>query len=152
MNIWIDGDACPKAIKEILFRAAVKRKISMFIVANHLMPVPPSSFIKRVIVETGFDSADHYIVEHLLTGDLVITSDIILADRVITKKAMALNPKGMLYSESNIKQTLSIRNLNESLRSNGLITGGPGALNTKEIQLFSNHLDKIITRFHHAFE
>ncbi len=151
MKIWIDGDACPKVIKEILFRAATKRKVEMLIVANHLIATPPSVFIKRVMVEMGFDSADHYIVEHLLEHDLVITSDVILADRVISKKAMALNPKGILYTESNIKQSLSIRNLNESLRSNGIMTGGPSALNPKDVQSFSNHLDKLITRYHQFY-
>jgi uncharacterized protein YaiI (UPF0178 family) len=146
INIWVDGDACPRAVKDILFRAAMKRKIPLFMVANHLVTIPTSPFIKRIMVEHGFDVADNHIVAHVLPHDLVITSDIILADYVITKKAQALSPKGLLYTASNIKQILAMRNLNESLRSSGLITGGPGQLNSREIQLFSNHLDKIITQ------
>lgn len=146
VKIWIDGDACPKPIKQILFRAAMKREVVLWIVANHLVTVPPSPFIKKVLVEAGFDAADHYIVQHLDPYDLVITSDIILADLVVARKATALNPKGVLYTEKNIKQVLTIRNMNESLRSSGLIVHGPGQLNAKEIQLFSNHLDRIITQ------
>ena len=145
MNIWIDGDACPKAIKQIVFRAAVKRQVMVIIVANHVAMIPPSSFIKRVQVEQGFDKADKYIVSHLNPLDLVITADIILADEVVTKKAIALNPRGRLYTADNIKQTLAMRHLNESLRESGVISGGADALSAKEIQIFSNNLDRIIT-------
>jgi uncharacterized protein YaiI (UPF0178 family) len=145
MNIWIDGDACPKAIKEILFRAALKRKIMVIIVANHLATTPSSSFIKRVQVESGFDKADQYIIAHIIPSDLVITADIILADHVITKNAIALNPRGMLYTSNNMKHILAMRHLHESLRESGLIFGGVNALTSKEIQIFSHHLDKIIT-------
>ncbi|CDZ76468.1 hypothetical protein BN59_00737 [Legionella massiliensis] len=144
MQIWIDGDACPKAIKQILFRAAVKRQITVIIVANHLATIPPSSFIKRVQVESGFDKADNYIVSGVAPKDLVITADIILADEVISKDAFALNPRGMLYTPNNIKQILTMRHFNESLRENGLIRSGLDALSAKEIQSFSNQLDKII--------
>jgi uncharacterized protein YaiI (UPF0178 family) len=145
MNIWIDGDACPKVIKQIIFRAAVKRQVVVIIVANHLVIIPPSPFIKRVQVEQGFDKADNYITSHLNAGDLVITADIILADEVVAKEAVALNPRGTLYTPNNIKQTLTMRHMNESLRESGLIRGGIDSLNTKEVQHFSNHLDKIIT-------
>ena len=145
MKIWIDGDACPKPIKQILFRAAMKRNVHLLIVANHLATVPPSPYIKKVLVAAGFDKADDYIIKHVEKSDLVITGDIILADHVIEKNALALNPRGTLYSDKNIKQTLTMRNLNESLRSNGLIQGGHNALSAKDIQAFSNHLDKIIT-------
>lgn len=145
MNIWIDGDACPKAIKQILFRAATKRQVMVIIVANHLAQIPPSPFIKRVQVESGFDKADKYIVAHVAVSDLVITADIILADEVITKKAVALSPRGMLYTPNNMKQILTMRNLNESLRESGLVRGGLETLSAKEIQSFSNHLDRIIT-------
>ncbi|OGV37202.1 MAG: hypothetical protein A3E88_02725 [Legionellales bacterium RIFCSPHIGHO2_12_FULL_35_11] len=146
MKIWIDGDACPKAIKQILFRASMKRRIYLFIVSNHHATIPTSPYIKKILVPAGFDKADDYIVNHIENGDLVITSDIILANYVIEKTALALNPRGTLYSDKNIKQTLTMRNLNESLRNCGLIQGGPSALNPKDIQIFSNHLDKIITR------
>ncbi|MGQ3887509.1 YaiI/YqxD family protein [Legionella sp. CNM-1927-20] len=145
MSIWIDGDACPKAIKQILFRAAIKRGVLVTMVANHYAMIPASPFIKRVIVTAGFDKADSYIVDHLQSKELVITSDIILADHVIAKQAYALNPRGTLYSANNIKQILSIRNLNESLRDNGLIGGGADKLSNKEIQNFSNQLDRFIS-------
>lgn len=144
MKIWIDGDGCPKAIKQILFRAAVKRQVMVMIVANHFALIPPSPFIKRVKVELGFDKADQYIVAHVKPRDLVVTADIILADEVITKEALALSPRGMLYSPNNIKQILAMRNLNESLRDTGVLQGGLEALSPKEIQKFSNHLDRII--------
>ncbi len=145
MNIWIDGDACPKPIKQILFRAAMKRLVPLSIVANHIAAIPPSPMIKRILVEPGFDSADTYILDHVKKHDLVITSDIILADQIIEKNAMALNPRGVLYDRNNIKQILTMRNINESLRSSGFIQGGPAQFSAKEIQLFSNHLDRIIT-------
>lgn len=148
MNIWIDGDACPKAIKQILFRAAKTRQIPLLMVANHVATIPASPYIKRIVVESGFDAADKYIVYHIEKHDLVITSDIILADLIVEKHAFALNPKGVLYTENNIKQTLTMRNLNESLRSSGLLQSGPNALTAKDIQMFSNHLDKIITQYH----
>ncbi|ARB93938.1 YaiI/YqxD family protein [Legionella longbeachae] len=148
MKIWIDGDACPKAIKQILFRAAMKRHILVIIVANHLVTIPPSPFIKRVKVEAGFDGADKYIVAQVQSKDLVITADIILADHIITKQAFALNPRGTLYSTDNIKQVLTMRHLNESLRESGLIRGGLDTLSPKEIQHFSNHLDRMITQLH----
>lgn len=146
MKIWIDGDACPKAIKQILFRAAMKRSVPLCIVANHTTNIPPSLFIKRILVEAGFDAADKYIVAHLEKNDLVITADTILADLVIDKEAIALNPRGTLYSANNIKQVVTMRNLNEILRGSGLIRGGLSQLSAKEVQSFSNHLDKIITQ------
>ena len=148
MKIWIDGDACPKAVKQILFRAAMKRHVVVIIVANHLATIPPSSFIKRVKVEAGFDGADKYILAHLENQDLVITADIILADLVITKQAFALNPRGTLYTANNMKQILCARHVNESLRESGLIRGGLDTLSAKEIQSFSNHLDRMITQLH----
>lgn len=146
MNLWIDGDACPKQVKQILFRAASKRKVSLWIVANHFVNIPPSPFIKRVIVESGFDGADKYIVDRVVKNDLVITSDILLAELVLEKGGCALSPRGLLYSDNNIKQMVAMRNMNESLRGAGLIQGGLNPLHQKEILLFSNHLDTLITR------
>lgn len=148
MNIWIDGDACPKAIKQIIFRAAMKRSVPVWIVANHMAQTPASPLIKKILVASGFDAADQYIVDHVEKQDLVITADTILADFVIEKEAMALNPRGMLYTPNNIKQVVTIRHLNESLRGSGLISGGLSQLSAKDIQAFSNHLDKIITQYH----
>lgn len=148
MNIWIDGDACPKQVKQILFRAAIKRQIPIRIVANYVAQIPSSSFIQRIVVESGFDKADKYIVDHVNKSDLVITGDILLAELILEKEGFVLSPRGQLYTENNIKQIVAMRNINESLRSNGLIHGGPPQLQQKEIMLFSNHLDKIITQFH----
>ena len=147
MNIWIDGDACPKQVKQILFRAAMNRKLVLWMVANHFVTIPASPFIKRVVVESGFDKADQYIIEHLNTSDLVITSDILLAELVLAKGAYALSPRGFLYTENNIKQVVAMRNMNESLRSNGFVQSSLNQLHQKEIVLFSNHLDKLITQY-----
>ncbi len=143
-KIWVDADACPNVIKEILFRAANRTKVLTTFVANQLIRVPPSLFIKKVLVSSGFDVADNYIVQHMQIGDLIITADIPLADAVIEKDGMALNPRGEFYSQSNIKHKLAIRNLNESLRSSGILTGGPMQISKKEIQIFSNALDRFL--------
>lgn len=147
MKIWIDGDACPNAIKTILFRAAMRTQTHLVIVSNHVVSTPASPFIKRCVVHAGFDVADNQIAENLQVNDLVITADIPLADIVIAKGGIALNPRGELYSTDNIKHVLAMRNLNESLRSNGMISGGAGKLGPKEIMNFSNNLDKIITKY-----
>jgi uncharacterized protein YaiI (UPF0178 family) len=146
MQIWVDADACPNVIKEILFRAAVRTKTHMTLVANQLIRTPPSPFIKNKIVGAGFDVADNEIVKLLEAGDLVITADIPLADAVIDKGGIALNPRGELYSKDNIKQRLSIRNFNEAVRSSGVMTGGPATFNKRDLQLFANSLDKFLTR------
>ena len=148
MNIWIDGDACPKQVKDILYRAATKRKVPLWIVANHVANIPNSSLIKRVVVDPGFDKADQYILEHIEEHDLVITSDTLLAEHVLAHKALALSTRGLLYTDSNIKQIVAMRNVNELLRSSGLIQGGQNKLHQKEMVMFANHLDRIITRFH----
>lgn len=148
MNIWIDGDACPKPIKQILFRAAIKRQVPLWMVANHFSTIPGSPFIQRVVVEKGFDSADQYIFEHAKPSDLVITGDILLAEQLLGKKVLVLSPRGLLYSDDTIKQMVRMRNMNELLRGSGLIQGGPSQLHQKEILLFSNHLDTLITRLH----
>lgn len=144
MSIWVDADACPKVIKEILFRAANRKKISMILVANQPIFVPSSPFIKTVKVSSGFDVADNYIVCNINHGDLVVTADIPLADAVIQKGCFALNPRGIFYSTSNIKQHLSTRNFNTELRSAGLVTGGPSILSKKDTQLFANALDRFL--------
>ncbi len=146
MTIWLDGDACPKPIREILYRAANRTHIQLVIVANHFFPTPPSKFIKKKQVSAGFDVADNYIIAHLIPQDLVITADIPLADEAISKGAIVINPRGELYSAQNIKQHLANRNMNESLRSTGLLSGGPPKFAAKEIQQFSNHLDKLLTQ------
>ncbi|MCH9690015.1 MAG: YaiI/YqxD family protein [Gammaproteobacteria bacterium] len=146
MTIWLDGDACPKPIKDVLCRAATRTQTQLIIVANHFFQTPPSPFIKKQLVGAGFDVADNYIVAHLTPGDLVITADIPLADEAISKGGTVINPRGVLYSAHNIKQHLASRNMNESLRSSGLISGGPSKLGAKEIQQFSIHLDRFLTK------
>ncbi len=146
MRIWIDGDACPNIIKEILFRAANRTKTTLLLVANQPIRIPPSIFIKQVIVSAGFDVADNHIVQNIEAGDLVITADIPLANEVIDKQGAALNPRGELYSPNNIKQRLAMRNLSQSLRDNGMLRGGPATLSKKEIQAFANSLDTYLTK------
>lgn len=144
MRIWVDADACPKAVKEILFRAAIRTKTSLILVANQPLTVLPSPFIKTVQVSGGFDVADHYIADQMASGDLVITADIPLANAVIDNHGTALNPRGELYSKENIKQKLSIRNFHEELRSTGVQTRGPAALSKRDIAAFANCLDRLL--------
>lgn len=144
MQIWVDADACPKVIKEILFRAAIRTKTQITLVANQLLNIPPSIFIKTMQVSSGFDVADHEIIRNVVPDDLVITADIPLADAVITKGAIALNPRGDLYTKNNIKQILSFRNLSMELRDIGIVRGGPPPLSSREIQAFANSLDKLL--------
>ena len=144
MQIWIDGDACPKIIKDIIFRAALRTKTQTYIVSNHNIIIPPSPLIKKYQVSQGFDVADIFIVENLKAGDLVITADIPLANSVVEAKGFALNPRGEMYTENNIKQFLSLRNFNDSLRSLQLISGGPPKISEKEVRNFAKNLDKFI--------
>ena len=146
LEIWIDGDACPNKIKEILYRAAMRTHTNLIIVANHFLSIPPSLYIKRLQVAAGFDAADTKIAECMQEGDLIITADIPLASIVIHKQGIALNPRGELYTESNIKQVLAMRNFNESLRDNGMISGGHGKLGQTDIRRFSNNLDKFLNK------
>lgn len=146
MHIWVDADACPKMIKEILFRAAIRTKISLTLVANSLLTYPNSPFIRSIRVEKGFDSADNYIVSQVKAHDLVITADIPLAAEVIAKQALAINPRGELYTINNIRQRLQIRNMNEQLRATGQHTGGPAILSIKEKTAFANTLDRCLAK------
>jgi len=146
MHIWVDADACPKMIKEILFRAAIRTKTSLTLVANSFLTYPNSPFIRAVQVEKGFDSADHYIVSQVNTYDLVITADIPLAAEVVAKQAVAINPRGELYTENNIKQRLTMRDMNEQLRATGQRVGGPAALSIKEKTAFANTLDRCLAK------
>jgi len=146
MKIWIDGDACPNAIKDILFRAAERTGISLTLVANHVVKVPPSRHISFLRVAAGFDVADNEIVKRLAPGDLVITGDIPLAAEIIEHQGQALNPRGELYTTDNIKARLTMRDLMESLRSSGIDSGGQAPLNHGDRKAFADQLDKIITR------
>ena len=146
MKIWVDADACPVVIKDILFKAANRAKIMTTLIANHYIEIPPSPFIKFVQVQNGFDIADDEIVKRVQESDLVITSDIPLADEVITKLAQALSPRGELYSKENIKSRLNIRDFMDTMRASGIHAGGPSALSQKDRQNFANHLDRIINQ------
>lgn len=146
MKIWVDADACPVVIKEILYRAAKRTEILVTLVANQPLQVPPSEFIKTVRVSSGFDVADNEIVKRANEGDLVITSDIPLAAEIIEKGAHALNPRGELYSASTIKSILNMRDFMDTLRSSGVQTGGPPPLSQSDRQAFANHLDTFLTK------
>jgi hypothetical protein len=147
MNIWVDADACPVVIKDILFRAAERTGVQLTLVANQPVRIPPSRHIKFIQVASGFDVADNEIVKRLGAGDLVITSDIPLAAEVIDKGAVALNPRGELYTADNIRARLNMRDFMDTLRGSGIDTGGPPALSQADRQSFANHLDKILTRY-----
>lgn len=147
MQIWVDADACPNVIKEILFRAAERQQINLILVANQALKVPRSPFIKTKQVEAGFDVADNYIAQMVAAGDLVITADIPLAAQIIPKQAFALNPRGEFYTTENMQERLRMRNLMEELRSSGTISGGPPALNQQDRQAFANQLDRFLARY-----
>lgn len=146
MQILVDADACPKPIKEILFRAAKRLKITTILFANHSMSIPISPFIKFVQVLSGFDVVDHEILKVIKAGDLVITADVPLAAGVIEKAGHALNPRGTFYSTENIKQKLFARNLSEELRNQGQFTPGPAPLQQHHHQEFANVLDRFLTK------
>lgn len=146
MNIWLDADACPVVIKEMLYRAANRTKIMTTLVANKSLRVPHSPYIRSLEVPKGFDVADNRIVQELAAGDLVITADIPLAAQVIAKQAHALNPRGEFYSTANIAERLAMRNFMEELRASGVETGGPAALNQSDRQQFAAELDRFLAR------
>jgi uncharacterized protein YaiI (UPF0178 family) len=145
-KIWVDADACPVVIKEILFRAAERTKTETILVANQHLKTPSSKFISNMQVMSGFDVADNEIIKRVSKGDLVITADIPLADEVITKGGHALSPRGELYTKETIKARLGMRDFMETLRSSGVQTGGPGALNQQDRKLFADQLDKWLAK------
>jgi uncharacterized protein YaiI (UPF0178 family) len=146
MKIWVDADACPAVIKDILFRAAERTGTQVTLVANHALQTPPSRYISFLQVMHGFDVADNEILKRLESGDLVITSDIPLAAEVIEKGGYALSPRGEMYTANNIRARLNMRDFMETLRASGVDTGGPSALSQNDRKLFANHLDKLLTR------
>jgi len=147
MQIWVDADACPRAIKEILFRAAQRKCIRLTLVANQPLRSPASSYIDSLVVAAGIDVADEKIVEMLSPGDLVVTADIPLAAAALKKQGHALNPRGELYTQDNIQERLAVRNMLDELRGCGVETGGPPALNASDRQAFANQLDRFLARF-----
>ncbi|MBT8147465.1 MAG: YaiI/YqxD family protein [Gammaproteobacteria bacterium] len=146
MKIWVDADACPKVIKEILFRAAERSITELVLVANQALSTPPSRLISSLQVGSGFDKADDEIVRRVSQGDLVITSDIPLADEVIDKGALVLSPRGELFDAGNIKARLGMRDFLDTMRSSGFDTGGPPAFSQKDRKTFADHLDRLIAR------
>ncbi len=145
MQIWIDADACPKVIKDILFRAAERVQVPLTLVANKPLRPPASPYIKAIQVPAGLDVADNKIIELAQPGDLVITADIPLAAAVIDKGGYALNPRGDFYTEENVQQFLSTRNFMDELRGAGVLTGGPPTFNKGDRQAFANQLDRFLT-------
>jgi uncharacterized protein YaiI (UPF0178 family) len=146
MKIWVDADACPAVIREILYRAAERTGVPVTLVANQPLRIPPSPYIESLLVASGFDVADNEIVKRLDAGDLVITADIPLAAEVIGKGAHALNPRGELYSADTIRARLTMRDFMDTLRGSGIDTGGPPALSQRDRKSFSDHLDRFLTR------
>ena len=144
MRIWVDADACPKVVKEILFRAAMRTQTQLTLVANQTLNVPPSPFIRSVQVAAGFDVADNEIVRRVAAGDLVVTSDLPLAAEVIEKGAQVLSHRGEPYSAANIRPLLNMRDFMDTLRASGVVTGGPPPMSQAERQSFAGHLDRIL--------
>ena len=144
MHIWVDADACPKVIKDILYRASERLKLPLTLVANQALQVPRSPYIRTIIVTKGFDVADAEIVRQIATGDLVITADIPLAAAVLEKHAHAISPRGERYSPDTIRERLRIRDMMEQLRDSGIHTGGPATLSQADRQAFANALDRLL--------
>ena len=146
ISIWVDADACPRVIREILFRAAQRVQRPLTLVANHSLPVPKSEWIRSRQVPQGFDVADDYIVQQVEAGDLVITSDIPLAAELIDKGAGVISPRGEQFTASNIRQRLNMRDFMETMRSSGEVHGGPPALGDRDKQVFANALDRYLAK------
>ena len=146
MKIWVDADACPVAVKEILYRAANRTRIELTLIANQMLRVPPSPWIKALQVPSGFDVADQKIAQEVVAGDVVVTADVPLAALVIAKGAVVIDPRGELLDKGNIQERLSMRNFMESLRNSGIETGGPASLSSADRHAFANQLDRLLSR------
>lgn len=145
-TLWVDADACPKAIKEILYRVAVRVSKPLVLVANQALAVPKSPYIRAVQVSSGFDVADNYIVEHIEDGDILVSADIPLASEAIDKNAFVITPRGERYTKDNIQQRLTMRNFMEEMRSSGEQTGGPPPFSNTDKQQFANTLDRLLAK------
>ncbi len=150
MKIWIDADACPGVVKQLVFRASKRLNIPVCLVANRDLYVPPSPFITTVRVAQGFDQTDHYIVQQVMPDDLVITADLPLAAEVVSQGAVAINPRGEVYTEDNIGERLAVRNLMQELRSSGLVQGGPAPFGATAHQKFATALDRLLSQKRHG--
>jgi len=146
MTIWIDADACPRVIKEIVFRASERLNLPVMLVANQPLAKHHSRLVSSIVVSEGPDVADDYIAEHATPQDLVITADIPLAARIVAKGAVGIDPRGELYTEENVSDRLSVRDLMQSLRSEGLVQGGPAQFGMTDRQRFASALDRVLTR------
>ncbi|RFB67187.1 MULTISPECIES: YaiI/YqxD family protein [unclassified Herbaspirillum] len=146
MHIWVDADACPGVIKDMLFRVADRTEIMVTLVANRHLRTPPSRFIKSIVVPAGFDVADKEIVKLAAAGDLVITADIPLAAEVVANGVAVLNPRGEMYTVDNIQQHLTMRNFMEELRGSGVETGGPAAFSQADGRAFARQLDRFVAQ------
>jgi len=144
-KIWIDADACPKVIKETVFKASARLNLPVVLVANSYQTIPHSDLVRLIIVDRGDDVADQYIVDHVEKNDLVVTADIPLAARIVEKEAVAINPRGEIYTEENIGEILSMRNFMKELRDGGSLTGGPAAFSARDVQEFANSLNKLLS-------
>ncbi len=144
MRIWVDGDACPKPVKDILFRAAERAEIKLTLVANRALHTFPSPWVSAVVVPSGFDVADQYIVDQVAACDLVITADIPLAAQVVDKGGLVLTPHGVRYGKENIREALALRDFMATLRESGVQTGGPAAFGPSDRQAFANALDRLL--------
>ena len=149
-KIWVDADACPNLIKNVIFRLADNRQVDVVLVSNHYVKTPNSPFVRAKQVGKGFDEADNEIIALMSGGDLVVTGDLPLANDVIQKRGFAINPRGTVYDEENIKSHLSRRDLMEDLRDSGVVSGGPSALNKKNVQEFANAIDRLVTKLEKA--
>ncbi|MDJ0624238.1 MAG: YaiI/YqxD family protein [Desulfocapsaceae bacterium] len=147
MKLWVDADACPAVIREILYKAAERTQTRLILVANRNIRIPKSRFIEFLRVQLGLDVADNTIIEKIESGDLVITSDIPLAAKVVQRGGLGLNPRGEIYSSENISEILSNRDFMDSLRSSGVDTGGPPPLTNRDKQTFANSLDQVLAKF-----
>lgn len=146
MKIYADADACPKQIKEVLYKASQRTKLELILVSNQYLYTPASAYIKSVRVGQGFDVADDYIINSVTKSDIVITADIPLASSIIEKHAIVINPRGELYTKENIKQRLLMRNIMTDLRDSGVQTGGPKSLHQRDIRIFANTLDGLLAK------
>jgi uncharacterized protein YaiI (UPF0178 family) len=146
MHIWVDADACPAEIKDLVFRVSRRLSLPVSLVANRVMYVPASSLVTLVRVSKELDAADQYIIDHVTPNDVVITADLPLAAAVVARHAMAISPRGEVYTPENIPERLAVRNLMQELRTTGLVQGGPASLGPAEVQKFANALDRSLTK------
>lgn len=146
MKIWVDADACPKIVKEVVFKVSTRLHIPVCLVANKHLSIPLSPLFSFVKVDQGADEADNYIATHCQSSDLVITADIPLAALIVGKNALAINPRGEIYTEENISEILSMRNFMQDLRDSGMVTTGPAPLGPKDKEHFTNSLNRILTK------